>query len=92
MPAPGQVLMERYRIGARLGTGGFGAVYRAWDLRLEVAVAVKENLSPTDESRRQFQREARILAKLTHPNLPRVSDHFSIPGQGDYLVMDLIEP
>ena len=41
--------------------------------------------------RRQFRREAIILANLRHPNLPRVTDHFIIDGQGQYLVMDYIE-
>jgi hypothetical protein len=43
------------------------------------------------EAQRQFQREARVLASLTHSNLPRVSDHFTIEKQGQYLVMDFVE-
>lgn len=85
----GRILNNRYRIVRMLGQGGFGAVYEAWDLRLDRACAVKENLGPAETSR-QFEREARILANLTHPNLPRVIDHFEILGQGQYLVMDLI--
>ncbi len=86
----GYILNNRYQIAGLLGQGGFGAVYRAVDLHLSHACAVKENLGPTELSR-QFEREATILANLSHPYLPRVMDHFVIPGQGQYLVMDLVE-
>ena len=88
---PGQVLNNRYRIVKPLGKGGFGAVYRAWDINLNKPCAVKENLTALPEAQRQFQREARVLASLTHPNLPRVIDHFTIEDQGQYLVMDFVE-
>jgi hypothetical protein len=85
------LLRDRYRIEARLGEGGMGAVYRAFDEALSVTVAVKENLLVTEASQRQFEREARLLAGLRHPNLPRVTDHFVVAGQGQYLVMDFVE-
>jgi formylglycine-generating enzyme required for sulfatase activity len=87
----GQVLNNRYRIVKLLGQGGFGAVYRGWDLNMEASCAVKENLDTSPEAIRQFKREAIILHKLRHPNLPIVSDHFYVPGQGQYLVMDYVE-
>jgi formylglycine-generating enzyme required for sulfatase activity len=87
----GQILNNRYRITRLLGQGGFGAVYQAWDLNLEKHSAIKENLDVSEEARRQFKREARILSDLTHPNLPRVIDHFSVPGAGQYLVMDYVD-
>ncbi len=87
----GLLLQDRYRIVKELGRGGFGAVYRAWDTRLNKAVAVKENMETSPEAQRQFAREALVLANLSHPNLPRVTDHFSLPGQGQYLVMDYVE-
>ncbi len=87
----GSILNNRYRIVEILGQGGMGAVYRAVDENLGVDVAVKENLFTTDEYARQFRREAVILANLRHPNLPRVTDHFVVEGQGQYLVMDFIE-
>ncbi len=68
-----------------------GSVYRAVDENLGVDVAVKENLFTTDEYARQFRLEAVILASLRHPNLPRVSDHFAVGEQGQYLIMDFIE-
>ncbi|MFQ5921757.1 MAG: protein kinase [Anaerolineales bacterium] len=88
---PGEILHDRYHIESVLGQGGMGAVYMARDKNLNVEVAVKENLFTTKEYARQFEREARILASLRHPNLPRVTDHFVIADQGQYLVMDFIE-
>jgi serine/threonine protein kinase/Tol biopolymer transport system component len=85
------LLNNRYRIVSILGQGGMGSIYRAIDENLGVEVAVKENLFTTEEYARQFRREAVILANLRHPNLPRVTDHFVIEGQGQYLVMDYIE-
>ncbi len=87
----GALLHNRYRIDEILGQGGMGSVYRAVDENLGVDVAVKENLFTTDEYARQFRLEAVILANLRHPNLPRVTDHFVIGDQGQYLVMDYIE-
>jgi Tol biopolymer transport system component len=87
----GALLHKRYRIVEILGQGGMGSVYRAVDENLGVDVAVKENLFTTDEYARQFRLEAVILANLRHANLPRVTDHFVIGDQGQYLVMDYIE-
>ncbi|GJQ51711.1 MAG: hypothetical protein HKUEN02_05580 [Anaerolineaceae bacterium] len=87
----GVLLHKRYRILEVLGQGGMGSVYRAVDENLGVDVAVKENLFTTDEYARQFRLEAVILANLRHPNLPRVTDHFVIGDEGQYLVMDYIE-
>jgi Tol biopolymer transport system component len=88
---PGFILRNRYRIDSVLGQGGMGAVYKAVDVNLGVTVAVKENLFTTEEFARQFRREATILASLRHPNLPRVTDHFVIEGEGQYLVMDFVQ-
>ena len=87
----GYIINNRYRIVKLLGQGGFGAVYKAWDLNLNRACALKENLDTSPEAERQFVREARVLANLAHPNLPHVIDHFLVAGQGQYLVMELIE-
>ena len=88
---PGFILRNRYRIESVLGQGGMGAVYKAVDVNLGVTVAVKENLFTTEEFARQFRREATILASLRHPNLPRVTDHFVVEGEGQYLVMDFVQ-
>ena len=87
----GTLLYNRYRIVEILGQGGMGSVYHAVDENLGVDVAVKENLFTTDEYARQFRLEAIVLANLRHPNLPRVTDHFVIEEEGQYLVMDYIE-
>jgi serine/threonine-protein kinase len=94
---PGTVLYQRYRIIGLIGSGGMGAVYLADDNRLEGRrCAVKETRPLPDPSghaaqamRDQFHREASILARLDHPNLPKVSDYFSEDDR-DYLVMDFI--
>lgn len=87
---PGDILNQRYRIEGQLGKGGMGAVYLAHDITLDIKVAVKENLNLNPESERQFRREARLLATLRHPHLPRVTDHFILEDR-QYLVMDYIE-
>ncbi|MEK6588955.1 MAG: WD40 repeat domain-containing serine/threonine-protein kinase, partial [Chloroflexota bacterium] len=86
----GDLLNDRYRIEGILGQGGFGAVYRAMDEELGLRCAVKENLNLSFGSEKQFRREARLLATLRHPNLPRVTNHFVI-GREQYLVMDFVE-
>jgi serine/threonine-protein kinase len=87
----GQILRQRYRIVSLLASGGMGSVYRAWDLNLKIPVALKENLSSEPIAERQFEHEATILANLTHPHLPHVTDYFSLPGEGQYLIMDFID-
>jgi serine/threonine-protein kinase len=82
---------DRYHITGLLGQGGMGAVYVAQDTSLNKTVAIKENLETSPEAQKQFNREANILAHLSHPNLPRVTDYFYIPGQGQYLVMDYVD-
>jgi serine/threonine-protein kinase len=93
----GEVLRSRYRIRERIGQGGMGSIYLADDTRLkgrecalkevEYDRALPEKIR--EEAREQFLREATILARLDHPNLPKVSDFFS-NGPRDYLVMDYV--
>lgn len=93
----GDVLRERYKIKRFISQGGMGSIFLADDLRLEGRqCAVKEvRLDPSlpsktlRQTREQFQREATVLARLDHPNLPKVSDIFS-EEESDYLVMDYI--
>ena len=102
MPVPAllpveTVLRSRYKIIEFISQGGMGAIYKAEDLRLEGRMcAVKEmetDVSPLpgglEQVQVQFHREASILARLDHPNLPKVSDYFA-EGQRDYLVMDFV--
>src|SRR6267142_5438527 len=83
------VLQDRYLIVRQLGQGGMGAVYEAVDQRLDTTVALKETLFADERLRKQFEREARLLARMHHPALPRVSDHFA-EGDGQFLVMQFI--
>jgi eukaryotic-like serine/threonine-protein kinase len=93
----GEVLRGRYKIRKVIGQGGMGCIYLADDTRLEGRFcALKEvendrSLPPdlVREARDQFLREATVLARLDHPNLPKVSDLFSV-GIRDYLVMDFV--
>lgn len=66
-----------------------GAVYEAVDERLDTIVALKETLFTDEKLRKQFEREARLLARMHHPALPRVSDHFN-EDEGQFLVMQYI--
>jgi serine/threonine protein kinase len=85
----GSILNDRYRIESQLGKGGMGTVYLAYDMTLQIQVAVKENLNVNPDSERQFKREASLLATLRHQNLPRVTDYF-ILNDRQYLVMDFV--
>jgi len=74
-----------------------GAVYRAWDMRLDVVMALKEMIpqpgldaQTLTQLRQQFQQEAMVLARLNHPHLVRVTDFFE-EGNNAYLVMDFVE-
>ena len=89
MLAPETILQNRYRVIRQLGSGGMGTVYEARALRLNTTVAVKETHFTDERLRKQFEREAQLLAGLRHPVLPRVIDHFD-EGDGLYLVMDFI--
>ncbi|MBC8166017.1 MAG: protein kinase [Bryobacteraceae bacterium] len=89
MLTPETVLQSRYRVVHQLGQGGMGAVYEAVDERLDSTIALKETFFADERLRKQFEREARLLARMHHPALPRVSDHFS-EGEGQFLVMQFI--
>lgn len=88
--SPGYTLQERYQIVRKLGSGGYGSVYLAEDLRLRGRqVAVKELSDPSASAQQLFKQEAQVLAALDHPGLVRVSDFFG-EGQSYYLVMDYV--
>ena len=94
---PGEVLQNRYLIKKIIGRGGMGSVYLADDTLLKGRqCALKEveydrslDAAMIKEAQDQFMREATILARLDHPNLPKVSDFFTIESC-DYLVMDYV--
>ena len=89
MLARDTLLQNRYRIISRIGQGGMGAVYQATDERLDNTVAVKQVLDSGEELHQAFEREARLLANLRHPALPKVIDHF-VEEAGHFLVMEFV--
>ncbi len=99
---PTTLLNGRYRIVRKIGQGGFSAVYLVEDLVFNAAHRVIKEMSlqttgsqPLDpqeslQAIASFQQEAMLLAGLTHPNLPRIYDHFEQQQQHWYIVMDYI--
>jgi len=83
--------LGRYRIERELGTGGMGVVYAAFDPDLERRVALKILRSgPTDEARSRLLREARAMAKLSHPNVVAVYEVGTHEGT-DFVAMELVD-
>src|ERR1700747_2414046 len=82
-----------YEIQSPLGAGGMGEVYRAKDTRLERTVAIKvlpAHLSSSPEAKQRFEREARTISSLNHPNICQLYDIGSQDG-ADFLVMEFLE-
>jgi serine/threonine protein kinase len=84
---------ERYEIEDRLGHGGMATVYRARDLKLDREVAIKllaDNFAVDDAVRKRFSREARLAARLDHPNVVQV---FDVGEEEDrlFIVMEHVE-
>lgn len=94
---PGFTLRDRYVIQEIIGRGGMGSIFQAEDSRLPGRrCAIKQVTHDQDlpepvreQTKEQFYREASVLARLDHPNLPKVSDFFSA-ADSDYLVMDFV--
>lgn len=94
----GVQLQDRYKILGVVGVGGMGAVYKAQDLRFPGVLrlcAVKEMINTASDPQmrqmviRNFEREASILATLSHPAIPQVHDYFTA-GSRSYLVLEFI--
>lgn len=91
----GTTVLQRFEIDERLGTGGFGTVYRAWDSRLERDVAVKV-IETGPESGPRVLREAQAAARLNHPGIVTLFEfaHYEFGGQEGgraFLVSELVE-
>jgi formylglycine-generating enzyme required for sulfatase activity len=83
----------RYRIEGKLGEGGMGVVYRARDAELDREVAVKvlpESVAGDPDRLERFRREARAIAKLSHPNILAIHD-FGREGEVSYAVTELLD-
>jgi len=92
-----RLLKNRYEILEILGRGGMGCVYKVADrfqdgkiLAAKELLAVNLSAEKAHEALAQFQTEARILTRLTHPNLPKVYDYFSFPGR-HYIIMEYVK-
>ena len=85
--------LGHYQIVARIGAGGMGEVYRATDTRLNRTVAIKvlsAHLSLRPDLRKRFEREAKAISNLNHPNICALHDIGRQEGF-DYLVMEYLE-
>ncbi len=89
--------LNRYEIRERIGKGGMASVYKAWDTNLERWVAVKvlhAHLADDADFKTRFEREAKLIAKLNHPNIVQVYDFDAVERDGEliyYMVMPYIE-
>src|SRR5215831_8850650 len=93
MPLAAGTRLGPYEVVAPLGAGGMGEVFRAKDTRLGRDVAIKvlpQHLSANPEVRTRFEREARTISSLNHPNICTLFD-VGREGDTDYLVMELVE-
>jgi serine/threonine-protein kinase len=91
--AAGALLQRRYRLQSRIASGGMGSVYRAWDDRLDRAVAIKVLHTHHAEDARvraRFRAEARHAARVRHPNVVSVIDQDDVDGV-PFIVMELID-
>jgi serine/threonine-protein kinase len=90
---PGQRLAGRYDILGRLGRGGMGQVYKAYDVELDETVAIKTLLRPSDDGgpeEARLLREVQICRRISHPNVVRVYDLGRFPG-GLFVTMEYLE-
>ena len=89
-----RLVVGRYRLEEQLGHGGMGIVYRAHDPELDRAIAIKlvqaKPFAQPEKLRRRLLREAKVLAKLTHPNVVRVYDCGEHEGEV-FLAMEYVE-
>ena len=87
-----EILLGRYRVLERRGTGGFGSVCTCWDTRLQRRVAIKRMplAAETGTTAEEALAEARTACMLAHPNIVTVFD-FEAHGSYAYLVMEYVD-
>ena len=93
-PYPGQILAGQFEIGERVGAGGMGAVYRATQLSLGKAVAVKilhRRMLGDPTLEKRFRREAQAASRLAHPNTIQVLDYGKAEDGALFIVMEFVE-
>lgn len=93
MSRAGDCIDGRYLLQTEIGAGGLGSVYRATQTKLSREVAVKllhESMGASEVQRARFEREAKALATLEHPNIVSILDYGVAEGQ-PYIVMELLE-
>ncbi|MBH23696.1 MAG: hypothetical protein CMH57_04370 [Myxococcales bacterium] len=86
--------LGKYQILDEVGQGGMSVVYRAHDTVLDRCVAIKvlhPHLSRREESKKRFEREARAIAKLSHPNILQVFDFSEGDAKASYIVMEFLD-
>lgn len=91
--ASGEIMGGRYRLGAILGRGGMGEVYRAFDVATARAVALKRfRLSPDrEDDKLRFRREFHTLAQLSHPRIVQAFDFAIDEGGQPFYTMELLD-
>src|SRR3954468_10221570 len=92
-PQPGDLVADRYELEELCGTGGMSSVFRAYDRQLERRVAIKilhEHYAEDPEYLERFRREARAVAKLSHPNIVTVIDRGDDGGR-QYIVFEHVD-
>jgi eukaryotic-like serine/threonine-protein kinase len=89
----GAVIADRFEIRGRLGDGGMGMVYRAWQRSVQREVAIKviaPNVGGMTEAIQRFEREAQIASQLSHPGFVTVLDHGQSPDGRLFIAMELV--
>lgn len=93
-PLLGTLFEAKYKIVAKLGEGGMGAVYRAHHIHMDLDVAIKflhESMTSDPQILERFKREAKAAGRISHPNATQVMDFGVLGNNTAYLVMEYLE-